>query len=37
MAEFKFTDLVEPVAVDKKTALRITVLGAVALVQPWRI
>ncbi|EPN8193368.1 hypothetical protein ACT3OT_003825, partial [Acinetobacter baumannii] len=27
MAEFKFTDLVEPVAVDKKTALRITVLG----------
>ncbi|EPE3839103.1 hypothetical protein ACOI3M_20185, partial [Acinetobacter baumannii] len=24
MAEFKFTDLVEPVAVDKKTALRIT-------------
>lgn len=36
MAEFKFTDLVEPVAVDK-TALRITVLGAVALVRPWQI
>ena len=27
MAELKFSDLVEPVAVDQKTALRITVLG----------
>ena len=27
MTELKFSDLVEPVAVDQKTALRITVLG----------
>ena len=27
MSELNFTDLVEPVAVDRKTALRITVLG----------
>ncbi|MFH7764501.1 NAD(P)H-dependent glycerol-3-phosphate dehydrogenase [Acinetobacter sp. BSP-28] len=27
MSELKFSDLVEPVAVDKKTALRVTVLG----------
>ena len=27
MSELKFTDLVEPVAVDQKTALRVTVLG----------
>ncbi len=27
MSELNFADLVEPVAVDRKTALRITVLG----------
>ncbi|MFM2331442.1 MAG: hypothetical protein RIQ74_262, partial [Pseudomonadota bacterium] len=27
MTALKFSDLVEPVAVDQKTALRITVLG----------
>ena len=27
MSELKFSDLVEPVAVDQKTALRVTVLG----------
>ena len=27
MSELKFTDLVEPVALDSKTALRVTVLG----------
>ncbi len=27
MSELKFSDLVEPVAVDQKTALRLTVLG----------
>lgn len=27
MTDLKFTDLVEPVAVDQKTALRVTVLG----------
>ena len=27
MSELRFSDLVEPVAVDQKTALRITVLG----------
>ena len=37
MTELKFSDLVEPVAVDQKTALRITVLGGGVLVQQWRI
>ena len=27
MSELKFSDLVEPVSVDQKTALRVTVLG----------
>ena len=27
MSELKFSDLVEPVEIDRKTALRITVLG----------
>ncbi len=37
MTDLKFTDLVEPVAVDQKTALRVTVLGGEVLVRQWPI
>ena len=37
MSELNFTDLIEPVAVNQNTALRITVLGVVVLVLQWPI